>query len=91
MAEYVTRVKNLNDLKDGQEVELFIQDLTPGPRKYDGQRVKAIVYSSPDKIPGGDVLRLRSALGRPYDKPWGMKITQRLELGLPGRPWLGKT
>lgn len=87
MAEYVARVKNLNDLQDGQEVELFIQDLPPGPRKYNGERVRAIISSSPDRIPGGDVLWLRSALGRPYDKPWVIKITQRLGLALPGHPY----
>ena len=87
MTEYVARVKNLGDLKEGQEVELFLQDLTPGPRKYDGEIVKAIVSSSPDKIPGGDVLWVRSALGRAYDKPWAIKITQRLGLAIPGRPY----
>ncbi len=87
MIEYVTRVRNLGDLKEGQEVELFLQDLTPGPRKYDGEIVKAIVSSSPDKISGGDVLWVRSVLGRPYDKPWGIKITQRLGLAIPGRPY----
>jgi len=79
MTEYVTRVRDLSDLKDGQE--------TPGPRKYDGEIVKAIVSSSPDKIAGGDVLWLRSVLGRPYDKPWTIKITQRLGLAIPGRPY----
>lgn len=87
MTEYVARVRKLSELKDGQEVELFIQDLTPGPRKYDGEIVKAIVYSSPDKLPGGDVLWLRSVLGRAYAKPWAIKITQRLGLAMPGRPY----
>ena len=87
MTEYVTRVRSLSDLKDGREVELFIQDLTPGPRKYDGEIVKAMVYSSPDRLPGGDRLWLRSALGRPYDKPWAIRITQRLGLAVMGRPY----
>ena len=59
MTEYVTRVKSINDLKDGQEVQLFVQDM----------------------------LWLRSALGRAYDKPWGIKITQKLGLAIPGRPY----
>ena len=87
MTEYVARVKSISDLKDGQEVQLFVQDLTQGPRKYDGEIVKAIVHSSPDKAPGGDILWLRSVLGRAYDKPWGIKITQRLGLAIPGRPY----
>lgn len=89
MTEYVAKVKNLNELKDGDELELFIQVLTPGPRKYDGQRVKAIIARSPDKLPGGDgdILHLQSVLGRSYGKPWVMKITQQLEISTPGRPY----
>lgn len=89
MAEYVTRVKNFSQLKDGDEVELFIQDLTPGPRKYNGERVKAVIAHSPDKLPGGDgdVLYFESALGRSYGKPWVMRITRKLELATPGRPY----
>lgn len=89
MTEYTARVPNYNELKDGEEIELFIQDLTPGPRKYNGQRVKAIIARSPDKLPGGkgDMLWLQSPLGRPYPQPWAMKITQKLELTVPGRPY----
>ncbi len=87
MTEYVTRVHSLSNLKDGEEAELFIQDLTPGPRKYNGEIVKGIIASSPDKLPGADVLWLRSVLGRPYEKPWAIKITQRLGLAIPGRPY----
>ena len=89
MTEYVTKVKNLAELKDGDEVGLFIQDLTPGPRKYNGERVKAIIAHSPDKLPGGngDVLYFQSVLGRTYDKPWVMRITKKLELATPGRPY----
>jgi len=87
MTEYVARVQSLSSLKDGEEVELFIQDLTPGPGKYAGEIVKAIVASSPDKLPGADILWLRSVLGRPYEKPWAMKITRRLGVTIPGRPY----
>ena len=89
MTEYVTKVKDFHELKDGDEVELFIQDLTPGPRKYDGERVKAVIAHSPDKLPGGDgnILYFQSVLGRSYGKPWVMKITQKLELATPGRPY----
>lgn len=87
MTEYTTRVKSLDALKEGGEIELFIQDLTPGPRKYDAQIVKAMLSSSPDKASGGDVLWVRSPLGKLYEKPWGIKITQRLDLTMPGRPY----
>lgn len=89
MTDYVARVKNYHEMKDGDEVELFIQDLSPGPRKYDGQRVRAIVARSSDKLPGGggDRLFLQSVLGRPYGEPWFMRITRKLDLGIPGRPY----
>lgn len=87
MTEYVAKVKNFNELKDGDEVELVIQDLTPGPRKYNTERVKAIIARSPDKLPGGDILHLQSVLGRSYGKLWVMKITQKLDIAIPGRPY----
>ncbi|MFC1906505.1 phenylphosphate carboxylase subunit gamma [Chloroflexota bacterium] len=87
MAEYVTKLRNLGDLQDGANLELFIQDLAPGPRKYDGERVKAVVSSSIDDTPSGDVLWVRSALGRMQDKRWGLKITERLGVAMPGRPY----
>jgi len=87
LSEYVAIVSNIKDLKDGQTVELFVQDLTPGPRKYNGEVVKAVVYLSPDRLPGGDILWLRSPLGRLYDKPYAMRITRRLGVAVPGRPY----
>lgn len=84
--EYVTHAQKLRDLRDGQEITFFVQDLTPGPRKYDGQIVKAVIYSSKDKLPDGDVLWIRSSLGALQPKPWAMKIVERLGETLPGRP-----
>ena len=87
MTEYFTIVRDIKELKEGEEIELFVQDLTPGRRKYRGQMVKAEVSSLPGKLPGGDVLWLRSMLGRRYHKPWAIKITERLGVALPGRPY----
>ncbi len=89
MTEYVTKVKKFAELKDGDEMGLFIQDLTPGPRKYNGERVKAIIAHAPEKLPGGDgdVVYFQSVLGRSYGKPWVMRITRKLDLAAPGRPY----
>ena len=58
--EFMTFVQDINQLAQGKEVTLAIRDLTPGRRKYDGKIVKAILASSPDKLPDGDVLWIRS-------------------------------
>ncbi len=87
MTEYLGWVKSAADAKDGQEIELLIQDLTPGPRKYRGERVRALLADDPARMPGGDILWLRTALGRPVEKPWAMKIIKKLELAVKGRPY----
>ena len=76
--EYQAFVADFNQITDGEEIELNIKDLTPGPRKYDSRLVKAKLFSSPDELPDGDILWLRSHSGYLYPKPWAMKITQEL-------------
>ena len=83
--EYVTFVEELKDLAEGKELQLFIRYLTPGPKKYDCRHVKAIVSSSPDKLPQGDVLWLRFWNGVLHPQPWAIKITQELPEFTPGR------
>jgi hypothetical protein len=86
--EYSTTVDLFKELPDGGEVELFIRDLTPGPRKYDAKRVLAKVASSVEKLPDGDKLWLRSMVGNRLDKPWAIKILKELEEStLPKRPY----
>ena len=84
--EFMTFVKDLNELTEGKEIALAIRDLTPGPRKYDCKIVKAVVASSPEKLPEGDVLRIRSWTGVLHPKPWAIKILAELDETLPGRP-----
>ena len=76
--QYQAFIEDLDRLTEGGEVELNIKDLTPGQRKYDSRLVKAILFSSPERLPEGDVLWLRSGSGFLYPKPWAMKITQEL-------------
>ena len=61
--EYVTWLVIDEQLAEGQEIELTIRDLTPGREKYNGRNVKAIVSSSPDRLPEGDILWIRSGTG----------------------------
>ena len=74
MKEYQVVVKGLDALPQGQEIELSIRDLSPGPRKYDAKYVKAIVSPSTDKLPDGDILHLISSTGYIYPDAWRIKI-----------------
>ena len=87
--EYSTFVSDPQGLPQGQEIKLAIKDLTPGPRKYDCRIVKAIIASSPDKIEGGDVLRLRSLVGITFPQPWAIKIVEELGDSIPRPPYQG--
>ena len=74
-SEYATFIRSLDDLKEGQEIELTILDLTAGTHKYKAKRVKAIVSDSPH---GGDVLWARFLAGILHPKPLGIKIVTEL-------------
>ncbi len=76
--EYQTFVSTPRILKEAQEIKLAVKNLTPGPRKYECRIVKAIVSSDPEKLPGADVLWLRSLVGRKFPKPWAIKIVEDL-------------
>jgi len=76
--EYVTWLVRDEQFAEGQEIELTIRDLTAGREKYNGRNVRAMVSSSPDKLPGGDILWIRSGTGVLHPKPWAIKITEEL-------------
>lgn len=76
--EYDTFVDSLDELPQGREVAMAIRDLTPGPRKYDSQYVKAIVSSSPQDLPDGDILWIRLQLGTKQPHPWSIKVLETL-------------
>lgn len=84
--EYLTFVPDIKDLIENQEVELTIKDLTPGPRKYEAHIVKAILSSSPARLPDGDILRVRSWTGVLYPQPWVIKITAEVGESMAGLP-----
>lgn len=84
--EYLTFVRQFKDLREGK-LELFIKDLTPGPRKYDTKHVLAEISSHPERMPDGDVLQIRSESGVLHARPWGIKILEELPESVPGQPW----
>jgi hypothetical protein len=90
-AIYQTFVSHMEDIPEGQEIELVIKDLTPGQRKYDGSRVKAVVFKSEKKILEGDTLWVRSEVGVLYPHPWTIKIVERLPDLIPVPPYADYT
>lgn len=74
--EYDTFVQNLDDLKEGKETELIIRDL----ETYEQLKVRALVSSSREKLPDGNLLRIRFSRGVAYDEPWTIKILEELPL-----------
>lgn len=82
--EYLTYVRKYNDLKEGER-EIYIKDLSPGPRKYDTKHVRAQIAST--QLPDGDTLWIRSETGVLNPKPWRIKILQELPDTVPGKPW----
>ncbi len=85
--EWVT-FRNLKDLVEGEETVLTIRDLTPGPRKYDACIVRARVSSSADRLPGNDILWVRSLVGRlETTQPWAIEIVKDLGEYLLGHPF----
>jgi len=87
--EYQTFITKSEDIPEGQEVELVIKDLTPGPRKYDGSRVKAVVYKSEKSITGGCTLYVRSEVGVLQPRLWTIKIIEELPDLIPSPPYSG--
>ena len=74
--EYLTFVKNLDELLEGKEVNLIIKDLNPGKRKYEARYVSARVANSPSG--GDDTLWVRFEKGLLHPEPLGIKIVEEL-------------
>ena len=84
--EWQTFVRKFEDMKEG-EVELFIKDLTPGPRKYDTRHVRAKVARSKTTLPDGEILWIRSESGIRAPEPFYMIINEELPEWIEGKPW----
>lgn len=68
---YEIFVRKLNELEEGKESEREVRDA----QTYERKQVKALVSSSPEKLPDGEPLWVRGMLGQLLDeKPWQIKI-----------------
>jgi len=84
--EWQTFVRKYGDVQEGER-ELFIKDLTPGPRKYDTRHVRAKVAKSKGDLPGGEILWIRGESGLRHPEPWYIEILEELPEWVPGRPY----
>lgn len=62
------------ELTEGEEHIIQIRDAETFEQKI----VKAIVSSSPEKLPGADSLRVRWQRGQPLPQLWAIKIIEDL-------------
>ena len=75
MAVYETFIVNdISELRDGEEQVMEIRDT----ETYESRKVKAVISSKPEKLPGADVLRVLWQRGQAEKKPWAIKITKEL-------------
>jgi hypothetical protein len=73
--DYDTFVVTLTDIQEGKEIELSIRDCDT----YETKVVKAIVWSSKERLPEGDTLWVRLSRGQPATKePWAIQIIEDL-------------
>ena len=70
-------IENVEDLDKNKEIDLVIKDLTPGRYKYESRYVRAIV-STPEKLPEGDILRVRFQHGQLHPDRFAIQITEEL-------------
>ncbi len=84
--EYLTYVRKYADLEEGVR-NLFIKDLTPGPRKYDTKQVRAMLTRSSANLPDADILWVRSEMGVLDPEPWAIKILENLPDYVAGPPY----
>ena len=86
MKEWQTFVRKFSDMKEGKR-ELFIKDLTEGPRKYDTRHVIATVSRKKTNLKNPDKLWLRSESGIRYPEPWYISIEKEMAEYVAGKPW----
>jgi len=73
MAEYeLYLVTGLSELKEGQEQVINVRS----KENYEMRVVKAIVSSSPEKLPGSERMWLRTKGGGKISQPWAIKIIE---------------
>ena len=76
--EWTTHIENLAMLNLGQEVELVIKSMAPGPQKYESHRVLGIV--SKGETGEGDRLWVRSSTGVLYHDTFWIRVLEERQL-----------
>ncbi|MDT3701420.1 MAG: phenylphosphate carboxylase subunit gamma [Thermincola sp.] len=76
MCKYDVYVTNLNQLPEGQELQIQVRDLTPGTHKYSQKWVKCLV--SPDAAAYPEKLMIRFGQGQPNDQPYSIKVIEEI-------------
>ena len=74
--EYDTFIENISNLKEGEEIELTIRDLS----NLKAIDVKGIVSRSHVKLKGGSPLWIRDLMGRLNPEPWAIKILENIKI-----------
>ena len=82
--EYDTFVDDISTLKEGEEIIIAVRETDI----YKTRVVKAIVSSSKEKLPEGEVMRMRYNRGYLRPEPWFIKINQDVP-GLLGKKAIG--
>ena len=73
MAEYELFVATgLGELKEDEETVVEVRSVDT----VEMRRVKAILSSSPKKLPDGETLWIRGQRGKKYPEPWAIKIIE---------------
>jgi len=72
---YEIFVRKLEELEEGKELQKEIRDA----QTYERKQVKALISSSPEKLPKSENLWVRGMLGQLLDnKPWKIRIVSEV-------------
>lgn len=67
-------VKDLTELKEDEETIVEVRNMAT----VETRKVRAILSSSPKKMPGADTLWIRWGRGYKHPEPWAIKIIEDL-------------
>ncbi|MFZ3114641.1 MAG: hypothetical protein WA121_03470 [Syntrophales bacterium] len=82
--EYDTFVDDISTLKEGEEITIAVRETDI----YKTRVVKAIVSSSKEQLPDGEIMWMRYNRGYLRPEPWFIKINQDVP-GLLGKKAIG--
>jgi len=74
--EYDTFIENISDLKEGEEIELTVRNLS----NLKAVDVRGIISKSQEKLSGSSKLRIRDLMGRLDPDPWAIKILENIRI-----------